>query len=204
MTGMEIAEVLGNLGDFIGAIAVFGTIVYLAIQVRLGREATDANTAAIRESRRFANAQAIETRNRWQTDAVRFWVRGDERPIPFVLISLMDRLGDMTDEDLQSELGDRIGDAIGYLLELLYTWEASFRQYQLGYLDEEEYESIRVQIGSFGPLLVRLHLPVHNRGRSFVEEFENLIGNPPKELYSSKDYAMARDIVGSPTTEVEE
>ena len=50
MTGMEITEVLGNLGDFIGAIAVFGTIVYLAIQVRLSREATQSNTAALRAS----------------------------------------------------------------------------------------------------------------------------------------------------------
>ena len=47
MTGMEITEVLGNLGDFIGAIAVIGTIVYLAIQVRLSREATEANTASL-------------------------------------------------------------------------------------------------------------------------------------------------------------
>ena len=58
MTGMEITEVLGNLGDFIGAIAVFGTIVYLAIQVRQGKQSVDANTEALREQHRLAMAQA--------------------------------------------------------------------------------------------------------------------------------------------------
>ena len=34
MTGMEITEVLGNLGDFIGGPLLIATLVYLAIQVR--------------------------------------------------------------------------------------------------------------------------------------------------------------------------
>ena len=58
MTGTEITEVLGNLGDFIGAIAVFGTIVYLAIQVRHSKEATEANTAALENQQRTSRAQS--------------------------------------------------------------------------------------------------------------------------------------------------
>ena len=34
MTLMEISQVLGNVGEFAGAIAVVGTLLYLAIQVR--------------------------------------------------------------------------------------------------------------------------------------------------------------------------
>lgn len=40
MTGMEIAELIGNLGEFIGSIAVFATLLYLAIQVREAKKAS--------------------------------------------------------------------------------------------------------------------------------------------------------------------
>lgn len=48
MDHQAFAEILGNYGEFIGAIAVVGTLVYLAIQVRQSREATIENTKAIR------------------------------------------------------------------------------------------------------------------------------------------------------------
>jgi len=34
MTPMEISQVMGNVGEFVGAIAVVATLLYLAIQVR--------------------------------------------------------------------------------------------------------------------------------------------------------------------------
>ena len=34
MDVMSAAQLLGNLGEFIGAIAVFGTLIYLALQIR--------------------------------------------------------------------------------------------------------------------------------------------------------------------------
>ncbi len=34
MTLMEISQVLGNVGEFVGSIAVVATLLYLAIQVR--------------------------------------------------------------------------------------------------------------------------------------------------------------------------
>ena len=41
---MDTAQLLGNFGEFVGAIAVVITLLYLALQVRYGREATEANT----------------------------------------------------------------------------------------------------------------------------------------------------------------
>ena len=34
MTFIEISEILGNLGEFVGSIAVVATLIYLAVQVR--------------------------------------------------------------------------------------------------------------------------------------------------------------------------
>ena len=42
------SQILGNVGEFIGAIAVVVTLAYLAVQVRHSREATDTNTRTIR------------------------------------------------------------------------------------------------------------------------------------------------------------
>ena len=44
MTMLELSQVLGNWGEFIGAIAVVVTLVYLARQVKHSMAATEANT----------------------------------------------------------------------------------------------------------------------------------------------------------------
>ena len=46
MTLIEGAQLLGNFGEFIGAITVVATLFYLAVQVRHGNEQTALNTRA--------------------------------------------------------------------------------------------------------------------------------------------------------------
>ena len=41
MTIMEMAQLLGNLGEFFGSIAVVATLVYLAIQIRHSSRQTE-------------------------------------------------------------------------------------------------------------------------------------------------------------------
>ncbi len=48
MTLMETAQLLGNFGEFVGAIAVVATLAYLAVQVNHTRKATEANTRSLR------------------------------------------------------------------------------------------------------------------------------------------------------------
>jgi hypothetical protein len=40
MTSLELSELLGNYGEFVGAIAVVATLVYLSIQVRANTKST--------------------------------------------------------------------------------------------------------------------------------------------------------------------
>jgi hypothetical protein len=47
MDHQTFAQILGNYGEFIGAIAVVATLIYLAIQVRHSKEATEANTKSL-------------------------------------------------------------------------------------------------------------------------------------------------------------
>ena len=44
MSSMEIAQLLGNLGEFIGSIAIIVTLIYLAMQVRQNTNALHAQT----------------------------------------------------------------------------------------------------------------------------------------------------------------
>jgi len=46
MDHQAFAQLLGNYGEFVGAIAVVATLVYLAVQVRHSKESLEANTAA--------------------------------------------------------------------------------------------------------------------------------------------------------------
>jgi len=60
---------LGSLGEFVGAIAVVLTLIYLAIQVRHGSALLEANNAAMDESARLARAAAVDR----YSDAVSRW-----------------------------------------------------------------------------------------------------------------------------------
>ena len=52
MSLAETAQLLGNFGEFVGAIAVVVTLVYLAVPVRHSKEALGANTRSLDGSRR--------------------------------------------------------------------------------------------------------------------------------------------------------
>ena len=41
MSFIELSAILGNLGEFLGAVAVFATLIYLAVQVKSTRRSTD-------------------------------------------------------------------------------------------------------------------------------------------------------------------
>ena len=53
MTLMESAQLLGNFGEFFGAIAVVATLIFLAVQIRL-------NKVAMNENNDLARAAAVD------------------------------------------------------------------------------------------------------------------------------------------------
>lgn len=66
---LEITQILGNLGEFVGAIGVVATLIYVAIQVRHSAELLKINNTAIEENTRLARAAALER----HSDAVSRW-----------------------------------------------------------------------------------------------------------------------------------
>ncbi len=66
---IEITQILGNLGEFVGALAVVATLIYLAIQVRHSAKLLEINNEASKENARFARAAAIDR----HSDVVSRW-----------------------------------------------------------------------------------------------------------------------------------
>ena len=56
---MSIAQLLGNFGEFLGAIAVVVTLAYLAIQIRESAKSTESNAIAQAASDHLANMRLI-------------------------------------------------------------------------------------------------------------------------------------------------
>jgi hypothetical protein len=59
MNLMDVAQLLGNFGEFFGAMAVVATLIYLAVQVRHSKEAVEAQTQAHRFDQMMTFAEEI-------------------------------------------------------------------------------------------------------------------------------------------------
>lgn len=65
MTFVELSQLLGNLGEFVGSIAVIATLIYLAVQVRYSR-------TLLEENRRIALGQASQTNAGYRLEMQRY------------------------------------------------------------------------------------------------------------------------------------
>jgi hypothetical protein len=150
MDHQAFAQLLGNYGEFLGALAVVATLFYLAVQVRHTKEATDANTKALEESQKIARTDSYLRR----ADVM-------ERSAAQAALS----------EDLANIMLKSSRGGVGELTELerirLVMWErarmirveSQFFQWQQGLLDDEYYEhQFKFVIKSFAPLWKELGL----------------------------------------------
>lgn len=160
MTLME----LGALGEFVGAIAVVATLVYLAVQIRQ-------NTRSIEEGRRLALAQTYQMR----ADALaNMMTQAAVSPqLGPIIVKLVE---EGYPEDLASM--DRITPTeLGVFRQWQIAqhthWENLFYQYQQGYLDTEYYENeFKVRVRRLAPVWAALGLT--GGRRSFQEEVARL------------------------------
>ena len=84
MDHQAFAQLLGNYGEFVGAIAVVATLFYLAVQVRHSKRATEANTRSLEQSRELAMNEAgfnlVRSRQDFANALVPhtdIWIRGN-------------------------------------------------------------------------------------------------------------------------------
>ena len=124
---MQMAQLLGNFGEFIGAIAVVVTLAYLTVQVRQTRRATEINTEALRNA---ASAQQASTFIELT------------RPIyeNLEVARFMLRLAEATSmESLSAE--DRLR-AVYYVSANFKAGEHNYNQWIAGHLSDGDWESV--------------------------------------------------------------
>jgi hypothetical protein len=174
MDHLTFAQLLGNYGEFIGAIAVVVTLGYLAVQVRHSREATEANTKSLKAAAR------IESGRYWSEETIRMALSPDMATIVATGFEDASRLDD----------GDRERLIAWYLQHMLMK-DALYQQHVDGVLPDDVWEAHeKVTVGLLNNVsFVRVwdagHIPVTHDFYAYVEDLRRK--NPPSEWsFSSK------------------
>ena len=127
MTVME----LGALGEFVGAIAVVATLVYLAVQIRQ-------NTRAMEETKRLALAQTYQMRADALASMLTQAATSDQ--LGSIIVKLVEA-GYPEDLSVFDQLTPtELGLFRQWQIAQQTHWDNLFYQYQQGFLDEEYYQ----------------------------------------------------------------
>ncbi|NKC01281.1 MAG: hypothetical protein GKR90_22670 [Pseudomonadales bacterium] len=131
MDHQAFAQLLGNYGEFVGAIAVVATLVY-AVQVRHSKDSLEANTAAL----------TAQTRQTAMETAIASLHQLTAMPEIAIALSGAKPLTDLENAQLDS-----------FLAALMRGSEFSWLQHESGAIDESQWETdvtvIRVYMDSF-------------------------------------------------------
>jgi hypothetical protein len=167
MSVMEWTAVLGNVGEFVGAIGVVGSLVYLGIQVRLGREATEANTQAVESSRRLALVDTYLRRSSSVESAYRDVALSDS-------LSAILHKGTTEGADALDPL--EVRRLSEWLWAQMHRLDAQHFQHQQGFLDPEAYENLRRAIARSAPVWKRFG--IEGPRASFRSDVEAILSDP--------------------------
>ena len=145
MTLMETAQLLGNFGEFFGAIAVVGTLIFLAIQIRQSKDAMNANTQSLEEGRKLAMAVAHQERATLIDNAFRDYASSDYLP------PIMEKFRSQGVDALTVVERDRLR---VWMISSVRRAENVHYQYESGFLDDEFFDGtfrnvIRNQVESW-------------------------------------------------------
>ena len=162
---MTIME-LGALGEFVGAIAVVATLVYLAVQIRQ-------NTRSMEESRRLALAQTYQMR----ADALQEMLvaAADSERIGPIITKLVEAGYPEDLSSLESLTSVERGAFRQWHIAQQTHWDNMYYQYQQGFLDEEYYhDEFQRRVRRLVPVWRALRVGASRK--SFDEELQRLVG----------------------------
>jgi hypothetical protein len=156
-------EAIGAVGEILGAIAVIGTLIYLAVQVRHSKKLLERNE-------KFAASQVYQARVGFRIDVINQvinpdiaelyvkWQGGHERPPPEVLMENFDNLS--ASEKLQVEFLNR---------NALHTIDNALYQKQLGLIDEEQAAEVVKRLKRQIPIWEHMKIEIPPRLRKYCE-----------------------------------
>ena len=158
---MSTAQLLGNFGEFFGAIAVVITLGYLAVQVRHSKEATEAHTKSLRSAARF------EAGKSWWEEALQMALSKDMARI--IAVGYEDP-GRLDDAELQR--------FIAWGLQYFLREDMLYHQYLEGVLPEDVWSAhaqvtaANMQDKTMKRLVQDGHFPLSEEFRSYLDSVE--------------------------------
>ncbi len=146
MSLIELSEIAGNVGEFIGSIAVLATLIYLTVQVRHSRELLEKQDQLARSQVRLA---------RLNTLIQRIGI-AQSTDLPRIHIKHRTSGYDALDEEEKWRLRNSMIADIAHQ-------DFALSQEEIGLLDREEADSTRRRIESFYPGWKEAGLPIPRR-----------------------------------------
>jgi hypothetical protein len=147
MDHQEVAQLLGNYGEFVGAIAVVITLAYLAVQVKHSKEATEASTRSAEAAQKLSLANNHLARADLNTRSLRDMAVSDS------LVKMQHKVIDGGLDMLSETEQERIR---AWYLGQIYILDSQHYQYELGLIDEDSWleavDVIRLQAESWTTL----------------------------------------------------
>ena len=166
MDHQAFAQLLGNYGEFVGAIAVVATLFYLAVQVRHSKDAVEANTRLLDANRSLALGQAYQTRaGHVQSIAM---AQAESPHWPQMMLKVEAGGFDALTPEEQLRY-------MQYLRAQALVFDNMHYQHSLGLIDEEFYDSVFENTVRAIPALKNPKI-IGNLRPSFIAEVERLIG----------------------------
>ena len=163
MSLMEISQLLGNFGEFVGAIAVVVTLIYLASQVKLSKEATQANTKQMEQQRTLS---LVENYMRRSERVERGYAEGVQSAHLATILFKVSREPDSLDDFERYQIREW---AHGHMHQL----DAQHYQYQYGLLEDEAYQNLRRVLKQWGPIWRDLDITLPRE--SFQQEVDRIL-----------------------------
>ena len=166
MSILELSQLLGNFGEFFGSIAVFATLIYLSIQVKQSKRATEANTEIAQQNYSMALAQNQISRAELITQQVLGLAMSSELSEIFVKhendgINSLSKVERLRFENFQ--------------LILYYILDSQHAQYTLGLLDEDSWQDAVRRIKEQAKIWSELDMDIVGR-QAFAEEVARIQG----------------------------
>ena len=168
MTFIEITAVRGNLGEFVGAIAVVVTLFYVGLQVKHSKEATEANTRSLDEGRKIALVNAYHARA--AESSASFRMQADSSVVAIEIKHRSSGVASLTEEEAHR--------LWTFHMNQVWRLDSSYFAYQNGLLPEY-LSTLEFAIRNYGP--VWRDLGLHISRESLRAEVDRIMAMVDKE-----------------------
>jgi len=153
-------EAIGAIGEILGALAVFVTLIYLAVQIKQ-------NTRSIDTGHRLAQTQAQQQWTSMFNDSILTMAESEYYP------QIMSAVNEQGIDSLNNEDRDRLS---LYMTAMAARLDMMHLQYEQGFLAQETYDATFVgAIRHFGPIWMEVGAFLDLRRPGFQREVRQLL-----------------------------